>query len=287
MKKLVKKALPSTAVKSIVRVRDELKRAKLEALPQLSEDSFTQLLSNELEVGSGDIVFVHSSIDQLNLGFPFYRVLSLLQQVVGPKGTLLFPTYPRLGSHEFLARDEVFDVRKTPSYTGVLTEFARRHAGAVRSLHPTKSVCAIGMNAASLTNTHQMSPYPYDSNSPYYKLVEVGGKVIGLGVATRNLSFVHCVDDSLKAEFPVQPYHPQLFEARCINYRGEMEIVKTYAHDLSKMRHNIPRYMRSHISGDACKDLRITGREFFRANAADLFEEMLSLARRGITIYRK
>ncbi len=287
MKKLVKKALPATAVNSIARVRDQLKRAKLGALPPFSEDQFTQLLSAELDFGAGDTVFVHSSIDQLNLGFPFYRVLSLLQQVVGPTGTLLFPTYPRLGSYEFLVRGEVFDVRKTPSYTGVVTEFARRHVEAVRSLHPTKSVCAIGTNAAELTNTHQHSPYPYDTNSPYYKLVEVGGKIIGLGVGTRNLSFVHCVDDALKADFLIQPYHPQLFEAQCINHQGEREVVKTYAHDLSKMRHNIPRYMRSHISADACKDLKIAGRVFFRANAASLFEEMLSLARRGITIYQK
>jgi len=284
VKKLIKKALPPTALGSI---RDGIKRVRSVAQPPLSEESFTELISTELAIGAGDTVFVHSSIDQLDLEFPFYRILKLLQHVVGPTGTLLFPTYPRLSSYDFLSRNEVFDVRKTPSYTGVLTEFARRQAGALRSLHPTKSVCAIGPNASLLTKTHQDSPYPYDRNSPYYKLIEVGAKIIGLGVSTSNLSFVHCADDALKADFPVQPYVPQLFEARCIDREGKTVVVKTFAHDLSKMDNNIPRYMRTHISPAACRDLRIKGRKFFIADAKSLFEAMLGHAKQGVTIYKR
>ena len=62
------------------------------------------------------------------------------------------------------------------SYTGILTEFARRQRKAIRSLHPTKSVCAIGPAATELTATHHLSPYPYDTDSPYYKLIAGGGE---------------------------------------------------------------------------------------------------------------
>jgi hypothetical protein len=89
----------------------------------------------------------------------------------------------------------------------------------------------------------------------------------------------------LKAEFPVRPYHQELFAARCINYDGEVSIVETYAHDLRKMNHDIPRYMAKHISGEACRDLKINGMKFFRADAARLFGEMLRLAKEKITIY--
>jgi len=192
-----------------------------------------------------------------------------------------------LSSYEFLRQGEVFDVKKTPSYTGILTEVARRQRDAVRSLHPTKSVCAIGSAAAELTRDHQNSPYPYDACSPYYRITQFAGKIVGLGVSTANLSFVHCVDDALKEQFPVQPYHAQLFAATCINGAGNRVIVETYAHDLKKMNHNIPRFMRAHVSSDACVDMNLNGTKFFRADAQKLFDQMCRLATSGKTIYAR
>lgn len=287
LKDLVKRVLPAAALERIGRARQKSRQARLSSLPLLDENSFRKILVNELGLTRGDCIFVHSSIDRLNLGFPFYLVLSIMQEVLGEEGTLLFPTYPKTSSYEFLSRGEVFDVRKTPSYTGILTEFARRQPNALRSLHPTKSVCATGPRALELTSTHQLSPYPYDAESPYYKIIEARGKIVGLGVSTANLSFVHCVDDALKEDFPVEPYHPQLFSARCINYQGQVEVVETYAHDLRKMNHHIPRYMKAYVPVEACLDLEIDGMKFFRADAGKLFEAMLELAKKGKTIYAR
>ena len=285
LKDLAKRVLGKPGTKTISSVRRKLHNARFGLRTPLSETQLLDIFVNTLGLSKGDTVFVHSSIDQLNLGFPFYRVLPLLEDLVGAGGTLLFPTYPRLSSYEFLSRGEVFDVNKTPSYTGILSEVARRQANAVRSLHPTKSVCAIGAAAMELTRDHHKSPFPYDSCSPYYGITEFGGKIVGLGVSTANLSFVHCIDDALKDDFPVQPYHPQLFAATCVDRDGNNVIVHTYAHDLSKMNHNIPRFMKNHVSLDACVDLNLNGMKFFRADARRLFDEMSSLAYSGKTIY--
>jgi aminoglycoside 3-N-acetyltransferase len=287
LKDKARKLMPEMAVSSIGYVRKKLKQARAASLPPLTEQDFARILTDDLKLSEGDTVFIHSSVDQLNLDFPFYRLLSLIQQAIGPEGTALFPTYPQTSSYDFLARGEIFDVRKTPSYTGILTEFARRQRAARRSLHPTKSVCAIGRYARELTSTHQLSPYPYDANSPYKKIVEHDGKIVGLGVMTRNLSFVHCADDALKDAFPVSPYHEKLFPAQCVNYEGETEIVRSYAHDLRKMNHNIPRFMKRHVPAEVCEDLNIQGRPFFRADAGPLFDLMVSLAKKGITIYAR
>ncbi len=285
---IARKLLPAETVASLSRAKKKLDRARVARLPQLSEQDFKEILAQDLRLCEGDTVFVHSSIDRLNLDFPFYRVLSLLRDVIGPKGTVLFPTYPnhRLSSYEYLRQGNVFDVRRTPSYIGLLTEFARRQREARRSLHPTKSVCAIGPLAEELTATHQNSPYPYDTCSPYYKLVEHGAKIVGLGVWTFNLSFVYCTDDALKDAAPVQTYHPEKFASQCINYKGETEIVETYVHDARKVdTHDVPRYMKQHIAGEVCSDINIKGMKFFRADAARLFDAMLRLAKEGITVY--
>jgi aminoglycoside 3-N-acetyltransferase len=285
LKDVVRKLVPGSVIAYARQMEAKRLKARVARLPLLTEEAFKDILVSRLGLREGDVAFIHSSIDRLNLGFPFYRVLALLQETVGPEGTILFPTYPRLPSYEFLKTEEVFDVRKSASYTGVLTEFARRQKKAIRSLHPTKSVCAIGKEGALLTATHQDSPYPYDSGSPYHLITRFNGKIVGLGVGTWNLSFVHCAEDYLGEEFPVMPYHDQLFRARCINYAGEEVIVPTYAHDMRRMNHDIPRYMRSHVAPAICEDIDLDGMNFFRADSVPLFDTMVSLARRGITIY--
>lgn len=281
----LKRVLPESFAALLGRTKKKIKKARINSLPALSEADFTDILVNRLGVARGDTVFIHSSVDQLHLAFSFGRIISLVRGVIGDGGTMLFPTYPGLPSYEFLARGEVFDVRKTPSYMGLLTEYARRKREAVRSLHPTKSVCAIGGRARELTATHSLSPFPFDACSPYHKLIERGGKIIGVGVSTEHLSFVHCAEDALREEFPVRTYHERLFAARCLDYEGDEVVVETYAHDLRKMNHDIPRYVRAHVSAEACRDLKIGGMKFYRADAAKLFDEMVRLAREGITIY--
>ena len=289
IREIAQKILPGSAFARVIRAGKKMQRARVERLPQLSERDFTGILTEQLGLGTGDVVYVHSSVDRLNLGFPFYSILSLIREVIGEKGTVLFPTYPnlRMSSYEYLLRGGVFDVRRTPSYTGLLNEFARRQRGAVRSLHPTKSVCAIGPLASELTATHQLSPYPYDVPSPYFKLTECGAKIIGLGVSTRNLSFVYCADDALKEAFPVRVYHDRIFEVDCVNYQGRTEKVGTYVHNMRKVVHDVPGYMKTYINREACDDLKIKGMSFFRADAGKLFQEMLGLAGEGITVYSK
>jgi aminoglycoside 3-N-acetyltransferase len=268
-------------------MRSRATKRRITLLPVLSEEAFRTILTRELALREGDTVLVHSSIDELNLGFPYGHVLGILLQTVGPRGTLIFPTYPQRPSYEFLTSGEIFDVRKTPSFTGILTELARRHPEAVRSLHPTKSVCAIGSHAKELVSTHHESPYPFDSCSPYFKLTEFGGKTIGIGVSTMKLSFAHCVEDALKEQFPIRVNHQQPFLARCIDYDGKERIVRTYAHDMRKMNFRTKHFIAKYIPDDICKDFRIQGREFFRGDATSLLQAMTQLARHGITIYSR
>lgn len=288
LRNLAKTILPSRAVTSLRRFKWERERRRVVALPPLSENDFRDVLTVDLGLTKGDLVYVHSGMDGLNLDFPFYRILFLIQEVIGKDGTVLFPTYPNhhISSYEWLTQGNVFDVRKTPSYTGILTEFARRQRRAVRSLHPTKSVCAIGPAAQEITASHHLSPYPYDTGSPYYKLIGGGGKIVGLGVSTNYLSFIYCIDDALKEKFPVRVYHDEIFAAPCVDYSGNQTIVETYAHDMSTTVHpDMPQWMETNVSEETCRDLKPHGMKFFRADAPKLFAEMMKLAERGVVAY--
>lgn len=256
-------------------------------LGPLTESRFVRIVEDDLGLAPGDVVFVHSSLGKLVPNFSFLRVFSLLRQIVGKEGTLVFPTFPDRPSYEYLAAGSVFDVRTTPSSMGVLSELARRQPDAIRSLHPTKSVCAIGPLAEELVSSHHVSPYPYDHDSPFARVIEHGGKAIGLGVRTTNLSLLHCVDDALRADFPVEPYHTRRFHARCIDLEGYEIVVPVYAHDLSIRQGDIPAFMAKYVDPTVCQDLELDGRPFFRADTRQLFQALRQLAVRKITIYQR
>jgi aminoglycoside 3-N-acetyltransferase len=273
----------------VARVRAERarrRRARNRPSYNFSRDEFRSILTDALHLTTGDVVFVHSSVDRIGLQFPFFGILSLIREVIGDSGTVLFPTYPRLAAHEALLSGEVFDVRTSPSFTGILTEFARRQSGAIRSVNPTKSVVALGPRAAELTRSHHESAYPYDPCSPYYRLMLSRSSVVGLGVSTNSMSFVHCVEDELRDEFPVRPYFPRLFEGHCLDYDGRALVVPTYAHDPSKMKwRDIAGFLKKRGDARVYEELDIHGIPFFWAEPSALFEVMVGLARRGITVY--
>ena len=283
----VKKMIPTFIIKKYERYESEKIKNMVLGLPKISESDFEKILLNEIGLVKNDNVFVHSSLGMLNLSFPSYEALKIILNVIGGDGTFACPTYPKISSYKFLTSGEIFNVKKTPTYTGILNEFARRHKNAVRSLHPTKSVVAIGPLATAITSGHNLSPYPYDYNSPYYKINEYGFKVVGLGVQSTYLSAVHAVDDTIRERYPVDPYNKNLFEAKCIDYDGNQIIVPTYAHDLYKMKFDLPNFFKQNVPKSICSDINISGMNFFKANSKELYDYLCKLADNGITIYKK
>lgn len=287
MIEVIKNILPE-AVKLKYHAYQQKKQKKIvNSLPKINEKEFENILINDLGINTGDNLFIHSSLDKLNLDFPFFNVLSIIKNLVGEQSTIAFPTYPLLNSYKLLKSNQIFDIRKSPSFTGILSELARRQKNSVRSLHPTKSVTAIGPLANEWTNSHNASPYPYDYNSPYYKINLYNTKIIGIGIRSTYLSAVHSCDDTMRNIFPVNPYHKEIFDARCINYEGKEEIVKTYAHDMKMMHFDLPTFFKKNIDSEIVQDIDIKGMKYFKADAKKLYEKMTELAKIGITIYNK
>ncbi len=285
LKNMAKDILTDGELERVKRVRRAYQLRRLRKLPPLSEREFSGIVTDTLGAARGDVLFIHSSVDQLHLGFPFHSVLRILKDVVGQDGTLLFPTFPKPVANQVFRRGCIFDVRKTPSCVGVLTELARIDRHAVRSLHPTKAVCAIGKHAREFVDSHHWVPRPYDKTSPFHRIMKYGGKILGLGVHSDYMSFVHCVEDHMGSSFPVRVYAEELFEGACIDYDGQPTVVKTYRHDRRKQRENISAFMAKHVDSTVCADLDVCGRKFFRADSRGVFEAMLSLAGEGKTIY--
>lgn len=286
IKQIISPLLPEKVYDLLRERLRQYREYKFKKKTKLTEERLCEILKEELRVKRGSVVFVHSSINKMNLDFLFLRVLDLLREIVGQEGTLLFPsTHLSERPEEYLRKEGVFDVRKSPTTMGIIPELARRQKGAYRSLHPTNSVCAIGRHAKELTENHHTSPYPCGEESPYYKIVDYDGIIIGLGVSTERLAFVHCVEDIVRDKFPVETREREIFEGKVIDINGDMKVVKTLvAHERINWR-NIPWYIRKYVPKEVCRDLKIDGIQFFTADAHELYKRMKELAGQRITIY--
>src|SRR6516162_9493459 len=87
-----------------------------------------QAVLDQLGIGSGDRLSVHSHsavLAQVQGGIT--ALLEHLKERVTPKGLLWMTTSPFRGSMwEYARTDPIFDVRRTPSQMGLITELFRR-----------------------------------------------------------------------------------------------------------------------------------------------------------------
>lgn len=255
--------------------------------PHISENEFKMILTEKLGIKKGSVVYIHSSIDKLYLKFPYYNVLPLLKDLVGKEGTLLFPnSHIKIRAEEFLKNpDAVFDVKRSVTVRGILAEMARQDENAIRSLHPTNSVVAIGKYAKKLTQFHHDTIYPCGEKSPFYEITKYNGIIVGLGVSVEFLSFVHSVEDVMKEEFPFKTRNDKVYKCKVIdNERNTIEVKTLVAAQGIKNR-NVKRFMKVNISQDICKLINYKGIAFFKVDSKRLFEEMVNLAKEGKTIY--
>ena len=101
----------------------------------------------------GDIVMFHSSLSSMGhvAGGP-QTVIDGMLDAVGPGGTVAAPT---LCQKEKDRRFETWDIERSPSDVGAITEALRLRPDSIRSDHPTHSVAAIGTRAEELMSAHR------------------------------------------------------------------------------------------------------------------------------------
>ncbi|TWU20002.1 AAC(3) family N-acetyltransferase [Allorhodopirellula heiligendammensis] len=161
------------------------------AQPKITEG---QLVEHFLELGlaSGDSVLVHSSLSSAGrIEHGAEGVIESLMKVVGPTGTLLFPTHNWREVNRGLRK---FDVRNSPSLVGAISECFRLRDDVIRSEHPSHSVAAWGKDAARFTANHLACDSPCGAKSPYHKLIMGSGKILLFGVGLERNTCFHCVE---------------------------------------------------------------------------------------------
>ena len=100
----------------------------------------------DLGIEKGDTLFIHSSFKSLGpVEGGAGAVISALEAAVGREGLILMPSFSLLPSRE--ERIEAWDIERTPSTVGWLTEFFRQMSDTYRSDHYSHAIAARGKRA--------------------------------------------------------------------------------------------------------------------------------------------
>ncbi len=236
----------------------------------------------------GDTLLVHSSWDAFAgfAGKPT-EVIAAFQRVLTHEGTLLMPTIPFTGTAvEYVSRRPLFDVARTPSRVGLLTELFRRSAGVVRSVHPTHAVAAWGRDAAALCEGHERCATPCGAGSPYMRLLERGGKVLLAGADIDSLTLWHALEEALESTLPESPFTRESFELVSRLPDGSLATTTTRLFDPSvSRRRNLFKLVPELSRQSAWRESRLGGLRLVMLDAAAVEEAARNLARQGVYCY--
>jgi aminoglycoside 3-N-acetyltransferase len=202
-------------IRTFLRYDGDALRRKLRAMGVASDD--TLLVHSNFEPNSG---FAGTPLDLANV----------LVDAVGHDGNLLMMSIPFRGTaYDYLAAAKPFNVKKTFSMMGLVTEMFRRREGTCRSLHPTHPVLACGRDAAEITSGHNTCLYPCGPGTPFEKFHRLNGKILFFDVGFEAITFFHYVEHLLKDRLPFPVYDERLFTVPVIDGSGQPHTVRTYA----------------------------------------------------------
>jgi len=181
-----------------------------------------------LGVRSGDVMLVHSSYDRF-AGFSGKPsdVLRVLQEAITPAGTILMPTLPFTGTAvDYVSRGSIFDVQRTPSQMGLLTELFRRSPEVSRSVHPTHPVAAWGRRAMYMLANHHLARTPCGEGTPFARLLEQDGRILLLGTDIGSVTFFHYIEEVLEPSMPMSPFTKEEFSLQSRDKTGAILVSK-------------------------------------------------------------
>lgn len=246
----------------------------------------------ESRIGTNfQVLMVHSSLNHMQptyTGSAIDAVRSLID-LCGPARTLAMPTFyfgdPATGgAHAEFKREGRFDVRRTPSDMGMISELFRRSKGVVHSRHPYYRVSAVGPLAEALVAGAERAGTPAGPGTPFDFMAKHDTVIIGLGKSFDVLTQIHHAEDVMGDSFPV-PSEPGAHLALTL-VDGKVEVPFEMRGRDFLWRRNV-RNLRRLMTRETLREWRFHNVQMFATRAAQVTATLIEAAERGETLYER
>jgi aminoglycoside 3-N-acetyltransferase len=241
-----------------------------------------------LGVETGDALLVHSGFRPTS-GFTESpgAVIETLRHAVGPAGHLLMMSIPYRGSSQrYAEQNAVFDISRTPSAVGLISELFRRRDDVRRSLNPLHPIVACGPLAAWLTLDHEKTRYSCGRGSPFERFVQLNGKFLFFDAPFSSLTFMHYVEDAFAERLPVALYDPAPATLRVRDAAGrEFGVEQFFFSREARSRRNFPAIERALRQQGALRSTRVGNSRLLLTAARDVVDCARRLVEQGPGFY--
>ncbi|MFN8581533.1 MAG: AAC(3) family N-acetyltransferase [Gemmatimonadaceae bacterium] len=191
-----------------------------------------------LGIGDGDAVLMQSSFTAIN-GFDGepQHVIDCVLDVIGPKGHLFMVSMPYDGAaRDYLESAQTFDVRKTPSRMGVISESFRRRKGVLRSANPLHPVLAWGPRAEWVVEGHERLAHSCGPASPFERMLQLNTKALLFDVDLDVLTFTHYLEDLFQESAPEPVYADEPIRTAIRDRDGQRRDVSVFPFNRAAMQ---------------------------------------------------
>lgn len=251
-----------------------------------SEEDLCRMFS-KIGISPGDRVFIHSSMSKIGvLKDGPITFVNALKKIIGKDGLIVMPTFPSKSSYDYLTNYKTFEVKKTPSINGAITEFFRTSDGVFRSIHPTHPIAAWGKDAENLMKGHEKTKSMFDENSPFKRLIDLNIKILLVGVNFDHMTMMRVIEDTYD-KCMINPYCEKKFYVDVIGYDDESIQVETNCHDpeyFGLNRENMQLY--PYLENNICLGY-IGQAKTMLINSQDMYSKQIECCNKGIYPYRK
>ena len=186
----------------------------------------------QINIRPGDKVLVSSSLIKIlialkkkNKKFNSNLIIDALKKKVGPKGTLLFPSY----NWDF-CKGKDFYYNKTLSRVGSLSNFALKRKDFKRTKNPIYSFAVTGKDMDYICNLDHKNCFGL--NSPFGYLIKNRGKNLFIGIDYKHgFTFAHVAEETVGVDYR---YYKHFSGFYIDKYKAKKRVkYKMYVRDLS------------------------------------------------------
>ncbi len=140
------------------------------------------------------------------------------------EGLLLFPTHSWSDNN---LRDGIYDPRTEPACVGILPNLFMKRSGAVRSMHPTHSVTAMGNRAQAYVQRDNEVYTPCPRNGCFGGLYDEEAQLLFLGATLKTNTYIHSIEEMLNIPNRI---NPQSRKIRLLYEGGAVREIDYYGH---------------------------------------------------------
>ena len=289
IRSLLSRYLPREQKHALKAVYNGIKSHAIRMLASYTPDQL-QAKFRELGIARDDAVLMHASFGRFT-GFQGEpkQVLDCLLRCVGPGGHLFMMSMGYTSSaYDYLKAGKPFDVRRTVSRMGIISETFRRRDGVLRSANPLHPVLAWGPKAAWITSGHDQMAHSCGAGSPFEKMLELDTKVLFFDVPFAVLTFAHYLEDRFKDSAPVPVYHPEPLQSLLIDKDGRERRLEMYVYHRDAIeRRNFPALHEALTQAGLVKRDRIGNTRLMIVKMADVLQCAERLVDQGTHFYRR